>query len=51
MTARLRAMSDDELGARLAGLDLEWPTTPDLAPAVRAATRQEPDLGGRCRQP
>ena len=39
MTARLGAMSDDELGAQLAGLDLEWPTTPDLAPAVRAATR------------
>ena len=40
MSDRLRAMSDDELGARLAGLDLDWPETPDLAASVTAATRQ-----------
>ncbi|MGH2680093.1 MAG: hypothetical protein ACRDG8_06350 [Actinomycetota bacterium] len=41
MTARLRSMTDDELGRALAGLDLAWPPDPDLAPRVIAATRGE----------
>jgi hypothetical protein len=40
MSARLRAMSDDELGDALAGLDLDWPPTPDLAASVTAAARR-----------
>jgi hypothetical protein len=32
-------MSDEELGSVLSVLDLAWPTTPDLAPSVMAATR------------
>ena len=40
MSERLRAMSDDELGAALAGIDLDWPPTPDLATSVGAATRR-----------
>jgi hypothetical protein len=39
MSERLRSMSDADLGDALAGLELEWPPTPDLAPAVMAATR------------
>jgi hypothetical protein len=40
MTDRLRAMSDGELGAAISSLELGWPATPELAPAVvgRAAT-------------
>jgi hypothetical protein len=38
MTARLRAMADDQLGVALSSLDVEWPATPDLTPAVMAAT-------------
>jgi hypothetical protein len=39
MSERLRAMSDADLGQALAGLELEWPATPELAPAVMVATR------------
>jgi hypothetical protein len=39
MSDRLRAMSEPELAATLSSLDLAWPSTPDLAPAVMAATR------------
>jgi hypothetical protein len=39
MSERLRSMSDEELGGVLSALDFTWPTTPDLAPAVMAATR------------
>jgi hypothetical protein len=39
MSERLRSMTDDELGAALTDLDLAWPSTPDLAPSVMAATR------------
>jgi len=39
MNERLRAMSDEELGAALSTLELAWPATPDLAPTVMASTR------------
>jgi hypothetical protein len=39
MSKRLLDMSDDELGSALSALDLAWPPTPDLAPAVAASTR------------
>ena len=39
MSERLRAMSERELAATLSSLDLAWPPTPDLAPAVMASTR------------
>lgn len=39
MSERLRAMSDDDLGAILSSLDVAWPPARDLAPAVMAATR------------
>jgi hypothetical protein len=39
MSERLRAMSDEELGAALSTLELAWPATPDLAPTVMASTR------------
>jgi hypothetical protein len=39
MSERLRSMTDDELGAALAGLDLAWPSTPEMAPSVMASTR------------
>jgi hypothetical protein len=39
MSERMRAMSDEELGAALSTLDLAWPPAPDLAPAVMASTR------------
>lgn len=34
MTDRLAAMTDEQLGATLASLDVAWPETPDLTPAV-----------------
>lgn len=37
MTERLRAMADDQLSRVLSSLDVEWPETPDLTPAVTAA--------------
>lgn len=37
MTDRLRSMADDQLGDALSSLDLGWPSTPDLTPAVMAA--------------
>jgi hypothetical protein len=39
MSERLRTMTDEELGAALATLDLAWPDTPELAPTVMASTR------------
>lgn len=36
MTERIRAMTDDQLGASLASLDVDWPPTPDLTTAVMA---------------
>jgi hypothetical protein len=41
MSERLQAMSDTDLGDAFSRLDLDWPPTPDLAPAVMAATRAE----------
>jgi hypothetical protein len=34
MSEPLRAMADDELGDAVSSLDLAWPATPDLVPAV-----------------
>ncbi|HET9671826.1 MAG TPA: hypothetical protein VFQ40_03140, partial [Actinomycetota bacterium] len=42
MSDRLRQLSDDRLGAALASLDVGWPATPDLAPAVRARVTAAP---------
>jgi hypothetical protein len=42
MTDRLRAMDDAELGRALAGLELAWPETPDLAADVMARARVQP---------
>jgi hypothetical protein len=39
MSERFRAMTDDDLGAILSALEIAWPSEPDLAPAVMAATR------------
>lgn len=36
MSERIRTMSDDQLGAALATLDVDWAATPDLAPRVIA---------------
>lgn len=46
MSQRLRAMGDDDLGTALSTLDIEWPSTPDLAPAVmtRVSTQGHPGL-------
>jgi hypothetical protein len=41
MNERLRAMTDDHLGVALATLDIDWPPTPELAPAVMAAARAD----------
>ncbi|MDQ4107892.1 MAG: hypothetical protein M3138_03675 [Actinomycetota bacterium] len=38
MSERLRSMSDEQLGAALSTLDIEWPPTPELAPPVMAQT-------------
>lgn len=42
MSERLRELRDDRLGAALASLDVGWPATPDLAPAVRARVEASP---------
>ncbi len=39
MSERPASMNDEQLGAALSALDLEWPPTPRLAPAVMAAAR------------
>ncbi|HUF59464.1 MAG TPA: hypothetical protein VMR89_08300 [Actinomycetota bacterium] len=46
MSERLRAMGDDDLGTALSTLDIGWPSTPDLAPAVmmRVSTQGHPGL-------
>lgn len=46
MSERLRSMSDDDLGAALSTLDLEWPPTPALSPAVmaRATSDRHPTI-------
>ncbi len=46
MSERLRSMADEDLGAALSTLDIEWPSTPDLAPAVmaRVSTQEHPRL-------
>jgi hypothetical protein len=36
MNERVRTMSDDQLGAALATLDVDWAAVPDLAPAIMA---------------
>jgi hypothetical protein len=36
MSERLRSMSDDDLGVVLSTLDVAWPSTPELAPAIMA---------------
>jgi hypothetical protein len=36
MSERISTMSDDELGATLAALDVDWAATPDLVPTVTA---------------
>lgn len=36
MSARIRSMSDDELGGALATIDVDWPPSPELAPQVMA---------------
>jgi hypothetical protein len=41
MSERIRSMSDDELGGALATLDVEWATTPELAPGVMARVSSE----------
>lgn len=44
MNERLRSMGDDDLGAALSSLDIEWPSTPALHAAVmaRAASERPP---------
>ena len=45
MSGRLRSMGDDDLGAALSSLDIEWPTTPVLHVAVMArATSERPPV-------
>ena len=45
MSERLRSMGDDDLGAALASLDVEWPSTPLLHAAVMArATSERPAI-------
>lgn len=45
MSERLRSMGDDDLGAALSSLDIEWPTTPALHAAVMArATSERPAI-------
>lgn len=39
MTPRLRELSDEQLGAALASLDLDWPEHADLAPTVMTNVR------------
>lgn len=42
MTDRIRSMSDEQLGAALASLDIDWPDTPDLTARVTAALAAPP---------
>ncbi|HEX4941292.1 MAG TPA: hypothetical protein VFW51_02070 [Actinomycetota bacterium] len=45
MSERLRTMGDDDLGAALSALDIEWPSTPALHTAVMArATSERPSI-------
>ena len=45
MSERLRSMGDDDLGAALSSLDIEWPSTPLLHAAVMArATSERPAI-------
>lgn len=45
MSDRLRAMGDDDLGAALSSLDIEWPSTPALHAAVMVrATSERPAI-------
>jgi hypothetical protein len=45
MSERLRSMGDDDLGAALSSLDIEWPSTPTLHAAVMArATSERPAI-------
>ena len=45
MSGRLRSMGDDDLGAALSSLDIEWPSTPALHVAVMArATSERPPV-------
>ncbi len=46
MSERLRSMDDHGLGTALSTLDIEWPSTPDLAPVVmgRVSTKAHPGL-------
>ncbi len=45
MSERLRSMGDDDLGAALSSLDIEWPSTPPLHAAVMArATSERPAI-------
>jgi hypothetical protein len=48
MTERLRAMTDDRLGAALSSLVLDWPAAPDLSRAVVGAvlTQRRPRVVG-----
>jgi hypothetical protein len=41
MSERPRSLTDEQLGVTIAALDVEWPPTPELAPAVMAAARAE----------
>jgi hypothetical protein len=46
MNERFRSMSDDDFGAALSTLDVEWPPTPALSPAVmaRALSDRHPSI-------
>jgi hypothetical protein len=46
MSERLRSIGDDDLGAALSRLDIAWPSTPALSPAVmaRATSARRPAL-------
>ena len=46
MTERILSMSADHLGAALSALEIEWPPSPDLAPAVmtRASSDRVPHV-------
>ncbi len=40
MSERLRAMDDEQLAAALAGIELAWPSTPNVAPLVGDTIRE-----------
>jgi hypothetical protein len=42
MRERFHGMTDEQLGAALGSLDLDWPPSPDLTPAVMTAARSLP---------